>query len=964
MRVAAVACVCALAASLDTGAQEARALDAARSIVRDGVAHSTMTIGRGDVHDFTRLLHGVVPGHAAVADAPVSSEPDLAPGVSHALARWRTARVDIDTIDLHVALDLAAGLARIHSVTRARRLDRSAPLVLDWRPDAGPRDAIVATLDGVTLLTLPIRDGHVVIDTATLGDREFVTLAFDTVAPLATGGGPLTRFRDPVDGSEYVWSLFVPVDASRVWPCMDQPDLKARVALTVDAPVGWRVIGNAAVEGAEAIDLASVRHTFARTAPLSTYLVAFAAGPFEALPGEFASLQVRRSRLADAQREHVAIVSATGLAMADVARRFAQPFAWGKHDVVALPDFPYGGMEHAGATFVRESVALLPAEATAVERLRRTQLLAHETVHQWFGDLVTMRWFDDLWLKEGFANRLAFEHGDADPPGLAAVAAVTRRADAMRADLTPGSVPVWRPLDNLLDAKAMYGPIVYQKAPWVIDQWMDTSPDPGAALRAYLRDHRFGVADRDDLIAAFGAHAALRPGFTDWMRTWITQPGVITVEPEWQVAADGSVAGVLHFEAPSRDGPWAIPPRLGLDVLSRDTSRAVVLDLAAVEAVGPGRWRLSWRAEADAVAEAPRLIESLGVLPFEGGREWLRWRMDAKTAANASRLAAFARLPDRAHLRAFEALWDRLHDARMSPEAWLEQAVPLVAEPRGAWVTAQHGARIERVLRAGLSAKPRAAWAPRVEAAWLARIDASTRPDVRRPPRPAGPPFREQLPASFERITELDARDARREAWRAFIAVASTPEALAHLQNWLDGRDLPDGIAPTARERFAIARTLIRENAPGAAEALAQLRAAHTDRDAQRWAYAAAAATPDVAAKSALLDAWITDATIPDAWIEEALPAWASPEHAAITEPLLPRALEALPHLARTRSIFVVNRWLEAIVGGQVTASARDVVRAFAERPTLAPEMRDKVREHLDALERVVRWQDSAREAP
>ncbi|MCU0870081.1 MAG: hypothetical protein MUF30_10865 [Burkholderiales bacterium] len=881
------------------------------AIVRDSVARSSMTSDR-DIPDFTRLLHGT-PAPLAERAAPSPREPDLALGVSQSLARWRAVRVAVDTIDVEVALDLEVGVARIRSTTRVRRLDRAAPLVFDWRPDAGATGAIDAWVDGVPLPALPVRDGHVVIDAARLGAREVVTVVFDTVAPLRDGGGPITRFRDAADpGAEYVWSLFVPADASRVFPCMDQPDLKARFGLTLDAPGDWRVIGNATVEQVDALDGRQRRHRFARTPPLSTYLFAFAAGPFVTLPasrGEPAisgtpdpgvpvALHVRRVRADDAQRALDAITRPVERSMHAFATRFGQPFAWGKHDLVALPDFPYGGMEHAGATFLRESALLLPAEATAVERLRRTQLLVHETAHQWFGDLVTMRGFDDLWLKEGFANRLAFEVGDLDPPTLPLLAEVTRRADAMRADLTPGTVPVYRPLDNVLGAKAMYGPIVYQKAPWVLDQWMEAAANPEQALLRFVRDHAFGVADRDDLIAAFGASgagdasppSAPRPGFDAWMRTWITQLGVITVEPDWAVAADGSIGGTLHFEAPARTGPWAMPPRLVIQVLWHNARRALRVDLRDVEVIGPGRWRLPWRLDVSRGQDASTDGDVIGVLPYEGAREWLRWRMDAKTAANAVRAMGFDRAADRLHLRAWEALSDRLHDTRIAPTAWLEQVIPLVPEPRGAWVTAQHAARVERVLRAALPPPQRDAWAGRVENAWLARIEAPAREVPNRPGLPLSSPVPRPLPATFERITAVDARDARREAWRAYVAIASTPDALARLDGWLDDRALPDGIVPTVRERFAIVRTLLRQQAPGAADVLARLRAAHTDRDAQRWAYAAAAATPDGALKAALLDAWIADASIPDAWIEEALPAWAAPEHADLRRQPLARS--------------------------------------------------------------------------
>ena len=202
----------------------------------------------------------------------------------------------------------------------------------------------------------------------------------------------------------------MPSDASTVFPCFDQPDLKARFSLEMVVPRGWRVISNADEEKQD-----GNRFKFKTTEPISTYLFAFAAGPFEELraEGDPVRLFVRRSRLVRA-REHAAeVLRLNREATAYFTKYFAREFPFAKYDLVLIPEFPYGGMEHAGATFLNEERVVFPAPPSAADLLRRAQLIFHETSHQWFGDLVTMRWFDDLWLKEGFSNFMAAKATEA-----------------------------------------------------------------------------------------------------------------------------------------------------------------------------------------------------------------------------------------------------------------------------------------------------------------------------------------------------------------------------------------------------------------------------------------------------------------------------------------------------------------------------------------------------------------------
>ncbi len=181
---------------------------------------------------------------------------------------------------------------------------------------------------------------------------------------------------------------------------------------------------------------------------------------------------MRKSKLQKAEAEAEAVQQITADGIKYLSDYFAQPFPFPKYDMVMIPGFAYGGMEHAGATFLREESILFRTAPTHSDRLNRDILLLHELTHQWFGDLVTMRWFDDLWLKEGFAQYMAYQALNALKPNENVwkrfYQAIKPAAYAI--DSTQGTTPIYQDIPNLKDAKSAYGAIVYSKAPGVIKQ--------------------------------------------------------------------------------------------------------------------------------------------------------------------------------------------------------------------------------------------------------------------------------------------------------------------------------------------------------------------------------------------------------------------------------------------------------------------------------------------------------------
>src|SRR5713101_6891679 len=503
----------------------------------------------------------------------VSSLVAAAPeGVPRHLARSRASQ--ISDLRYHLEFTLTAHAPLVSGPEDLRfRLKAPAELLLDFREG----NATHLIVNGKAVAA-KIENGHIELDSSLLTTSEN-TVSMDFTAPVATAGKAITRFEDKDDNTEYLYTLFVPMDASMAFPCFDQPDLEGRFQLKLTAPEDWTVISNTAVESAAGVE-GGQRHTvFAETRPISTYLFAFAAGPFRKVhdvPG-MPGLYVRQSKLKRAEEEAAEVQEITAQGIKYLADFFAQPFPFPKYDMVLIPGFAYGGMEHAGATFLREESILFRTAPTHSDHLNRDVLLLHELTHQWFGDLVTMRWFDDLWLKEGFAQYMAF-HALAD---LKPQENVWKRfyqsikPAAYAIDSTKGTTPIYQDIGNLKDAKSAYGAIVYSKAPGILKQLAfilgeDKFRD---GLRLYLKEHAYSNAEWSDLVGAF-ERVSGKP-LDAWAGAWIQHRGMPQVDVEW--SCNGKANTIDHFALIQHDvlnegGLWPMAMQVLLDYPNASSS--------------------------------------------------------------------------------------------------------------------------------------------------------------------------------------------------------------------------------------------------------------------------------------------------------------------------------------------------------------------------------------------------------
>ena len=356
-----------------------------------------------------------------------------------------------------------------------------------------------------------------------------------------TGEG-LHRFVDPVDDAVYLYSQFETADAKRLFACFDQPDLKARYRLTVTAPADWKVVSNATAQVDAGGPGGAAVHRFAPTEILSTYLVALVAGPYAEWRDEHVDatgviplgLYCRASVAEHMDADRLFHETKQGFDFYHANFGIRYPF--GKYDQLFVPEFNAGAMENAGAvTFLEDYVFRSRVTRSLYER--RNETVLHEMAHMWFGDLVTMAWWDDLWLNESFATfasvlcqAQATEYREAWT-----TFANVEKSWAYRQDQLPSTHPVAADIPDLQAVEVNFDGITYAKGASVLKQLVAyVGLDPFlAGLRAYFEAHKWGNATFDDLLGAL--EEASGRDLSGWGAQWLKTTGLNLLRPSFEV---------------------------------------------------------------------------------------------------------------------------------------------------------------------------------------------------------------------------------------------------------------------------------------------------------------------------------------------------------------------------------------------------------------------------------------------
>ncbi len=867
-----------------------------------------------------------------------SGASDVGPGVPWALAERRAATIFNLHYDVRFEIPAARREPITGSVTASFTLTEVGPLVLDFTQ---PPEHVHAVRVAGAPVDFGVRDEHVIVPADVMSPgHNVVDIEF------TAGDGSLNRQDD------FLYTLFVPDRARVAFPLFDQPNLKARFQLRLEVPAQWRAVANGSLASREVHGDRALL-TFTETHAISSYLFAFAAGDFDVeeveRDGRRMAMFHRETDRARVERNADAIfdLHASALAWLEAYTGIAFPFE--KFDFVLVPAFQYGGMEHPGAIFYRADALLLDDSATQNAHLGRASLIAHETAHLWFGDLVTMTWFDDVWMKETFANFMAakivnptFPEVDHDLRFLLA-----HHPAAYGVDRTAGANPIRQPLDNLNEAGTLYGAIIYQKAPIVFAHLErligeETLRD---GLREYLQAHAYANASWNDLIAILDARTP--EDLAAWSRTWVEESGRPRVEAAWETDGDAIAelvvrqspddSGARLWPDPAADGPgwnpYAVGPadpaapgesasaragrvwnqrldlRLGYADGASDLLPLHLRDAAAVVAAATGR-------------PAPDYVLANG-----SGLGYGLMVLDARTRDHL--LAALPDIED-ALTRAigWVSLWEALLEGEVVPEALID----LAQRALPAETDEQNVSRILGYLSATywrhLTPERRAALAPGIEALLWRRIAAS------------------------------DSRSLAAAYFGAYRDVALSAAAVARLERiWRGEEDVP-GVPLAERDLTALAHGLAVRAAPGSPEILVAQRD-RIDNPDRRAAFEFV--MPALAADRSVRDRFFDSLRDPanrarEPWVLTALGFLHHPLRARESEAYIRPSLDLLEEVRRTGDIFFPERWLHATLGGHRSAGAAVIVEQYlADQRDLPPRLRAKVLQAADGLQRAAR---------
>lgn len=460
------------------------------------------------------------------------------PNLTQDQARERAALVTVDSY--RIELDLTTDERTFRSSTTVE-FDAlaGADTVLDIAADTirsaslNGHDIDVSGYDESTGITLT-------------GLAEHNVVVVEADCSYSNTGEGLHRFVDPVDGEVYLYSQFETADAKRMFACFDQPDLKAAFDISVTAPAHWQVISNGATALVEEAGSTKV-HTFATTPRISTYLVALIAGPYarwddvyrdehgEIPLGIFCRASL--SEFMDADR----LFTETKQGFGFYHENFGTPYAFGKYDQLFVPEFNAGAMENAGAvTFLEDYV--FRSKVTRYSYERRAETVLHEMAHMWFGDLVTMTWWDDLWLNESFATfaSVLCQAEATEYKQAWTTFANVEKSWAYRQDQLPSTHPVAAEIPDLHAVEVNFDGITYAKGASVLKQLVAYVGLEAflAGLRNYFRDHAFANAGFSDLLGALEKSSGR--DLSDWGQQWLKTTGLNTLTADFDVDEDGT----------------------------------------------------------------------------------------------------------------------------------------------------------------------------------------------------------------------------------------------------------------------------------------------------------------------------------------------------------------------------------------------------------------------------------------
>ncbi|MFI0985326.1 aminopeptidase N [Streptomyces exfoliatus] len=813
----------------------------------------------------------------------------------------------LDVQHYEVDLDLTTGDDLFHSRSHIRFTARTAG---DTFVELKPETLHSALLDGEPLDPTTLEENRLPLR---LTEGEHVLQISTTMRYSRTGEG-MHRFTDPTDGESYVYTQLFMEDVQRVFAAFDQPDLKAVFELSVTAPEGWTVLANGIT--AQQPDGS---WKAAPTPPLSTYFVCVAAGPWHSVRTEHAGLpfgiHCRRSLAPHLDADADEILTVTKACYDRFHEKFDEPYPFDSYDQAFVPEFNAGAMENPGLVTFRDEFVFRSA-VTVTERQTRAMVIAHEMAHMWFGDLVTLRWWDDIWLNESFAEYMGYQtvnEACADLfPDTWVDFGVTRKAWGYEADQRPSTHPVAPDPEAVPDtASALlnFDGISYAKGASALRQlvtWLGEK-DFLAGINIHFKRHRFGNATLADFIDNLAA--ATDRDVHAWADQWLRTTGVDTLTP--RLEGEGT-RWQLHVD---RDG--SRPHRVEAGVYDRQPDGELTR-----------RERLSLDIPQQAPAELTGPRPALVVLN-DGDLTYAKLRFDG--ASEESVLRGLSRIPDpltRAVI--WNAMRDMVRDGDLAPADYLEFALAHLTE------------ETELALVQGVLSFARTQIADRY---------------VTEDERPAALSTIRQIARALLRRTEDgEAPGLRLTAVRALIDSATTPDQIA---SWLDEGTVHGGpeLDPELRWRIlarlavlgatdetTIAAELERDTSAAGQEGAARCRASLPDPEAKATAWSALFDSDD-------LSNYLFTATAQGFW---------QPEQTALVSAYVPRFYEAAVALGDRRGPAMAEAaGRYAFPTYAIDPESLSLGERHLNDDTMIPALHRKLVDQLDDLRRALRVREA-----
>ena len=722
-------------------------------------------------------------------------------------------------------------------------------------------------------------------------------LVIDATCVYTNTGEGLHRFVDPVDKEVYLYSQFETADAKRMYACFDQPDLKASFSLTVTAPSHWKVIANGAVESVDEHDNRKSWH-FATTARMSPYITALIAGPYHEIrdshDGIDLGLFCRESLAEHLDASELFLVTKQGFDWYHA--NFGTRYAFGKYDQLFVPEFNAGAMENAGAVTFREDY-VFRSKVTDARYERRAETILHEMAHMWFGDLVTMRWWDDLWLNESFATYASMlaQVGATRWKSAWTTFANIEKTWAYRQDQLPSTHPIATDAPDVQTAEVNFDGITYAKGASVLKQlgaYVGVE-DFLAGLRAYFVEHAYGNTTLADLLAALETSSGR--DLSEWSKLWLETTGINTIRPDFALAEDGTFERIELVQS--------APDEVSEDNVLRPHRIAV----GAYDFDGNGALVRTRRTELDVNGERTALTEFVGasapalLLVNDDDLTYCKVRLDETSLATLA-VGGLGKLTESLpRALAWAAAWDMLRDGELAARDYLAIVLTNIDAENDIGVVQS----VLRQLRRGLEVYADPQWAPTGWDEYAGKALEAM--------RAAGPGSDHQL------------------AWvHAFLGAARTPEHAAIARRLLAEEDFLPGLTVDHDLRWSIVLTLTALGHADEAEI-----AAEADRDptaaGQRAAATARALIPTAAAKA---EAWrlaTEDDELPNATTEAIIAGFSHPTQGELLLPYVDRYFAVIREVWGRRSSEVAQNvvvglfpnWTSTITAETVAAADR-----------------------------------------